>query len=187
MTKEEQVETTLSILPFAGSDSELRQVQASYLAYRYTGYTVRQALAKIGVTESTLRSWRENNEEFNEYENMVLDKVKRQTLSKEVIQLRIIKNYMEVLDLDSKILEKANGLVLDENGEPEKLSTHERAYLSKLRGMYNTNLVETFNKLLQNPVINQQFNINNLIRQAEERNANTTETIIEQTEVSKQA
>ena len=185
-TIEEKADVALSILPFAGSDSEVKQVQASYLAYRFTGFTVTESLTKIGVSHTTLTRWRNNNPEFLEYENGILDKKIRQEMSKEVLQLRVIRNYMSILDLDAAVLEKANGLVIDEDtGEPVKLSKDETAYLMKLRGTYSPNMVEMFTKLLQNPNVNlgTQINVNNLITKLEERNAAPTETVLEQTEI----
>lgn len=113
-----------SIIPYLAGDEN----KARYLGFRASGFTIREALKLVDVTDRTLRNWRQADPDFRHLEDDLLPELRTQA-KKEIISLEFIRNYRLVLLKDYQVLQKSVT-------EPDQLTTSEHQYLLKARQHY---------------------------------------------------
>jgi hypothetical protein len=135
----ETLESVHSLIPYEDSN-ETERKKSTYLSYRYSGFSIREAIGLASISESTLRRWRDIDEKFTGLEQQATGEG-RSKLRKEVIQTQFIRNYRRVLDLDSTILEKMHYA-------PDSLSKSEDSYLARMRSHYTPQQMELLERIL---------------------------------------
>lgn len=113
-----------AIVPYFPEDSK----KSRYLSYRVCGFTLREARDLAGVTETSIRRWRNSDPEFAKLDTTGLSELKEQ-LSAKYLNIEFTRNFHLVLQKDLKVLIKSLQA-------PEMLSTNENQYLLKLRAFY---------------------------------------------------
>ena len=164
----------LSIIPLTVRDDQASRLQASFLAYRYTGFTIPESLDKVGCSTRDLNKWR-NDEEFSRLENGIRDSDTRNSIRQEIVRLRFTRNMIMILDKDEQVLRKALGLEKDEDGDVIPMTKEDLSYMNRLRANYSPTMLEGLNKVAKAELT--QFNINELIlnqENVEVRNDNQT-------------
>tara|TARA_Y100000310_G_scaffold327574_1_gene394159 strand:+ start:850 stop:1446 length:597 start_codon:yes stop_codon:yes gene_type:complete len=127
--------------------------RGDYLAYRLTGFSVREAVEAAGTSETMVRRWRQEDP-FLEMEKSVSDMTKRQSRHI-VIYLLYIRNFRTVLDMDYGIMMKIKNYMtslvnpnIDAKDRPKPPSNYELTYLTKARSSYSPEGMKAVNALL---------------------------------------
>jgi len=113
-----------SMIPYFPDDSR----KSKYLGYRVCGFGVREAIALVGVTETTVRNWRKADPQFEVLDLSGINELKKK-LGAEFINLEFTRNFHLILQKDFNILFKSVRT-------PDKLTDRENQYLLKLRQFY---------------------------------------------------
>jgi len=152
LEKSEQAEIVKSILPFLGGtgwDSR----KAEYLAYRFTGFALREALPHVvGLVEHTVKAWRKTDPHFKKLEDDASGP-NRRFIRSEILKLRWIRNFHLFMQHDNRLLLKMQGMVKNDYGHlvhdsTAALSKFEQDYLLKARGNYSPNMLEVMERFL---------------------------------------
>lgn len=118
-----------SVLPrFDWDDAKKR----AYLSYRLCGFSRDEARDHTGTDVKTIYNWRMRDEEFAKIEQTNLLTLQR-SFSDQVINLDFTRNFKLALELDAKVLTKANEATRDAT---VTLTKDERTYLNKIRPLY---------------------------------------------------
>ena len=119
-----------SVLPrFAWSDENERQD----LSYRLCGFSRDEARGFLGIDVKTIYNWRNRDTEFASIEQTNLLTLQR-SFSDQVINLDFTRNFKLALELDTKVLLKANEASKD--NATVFLTKQEQVYLNKIRPLY---------------------------------------------------
>lgn len=124
-----------SMMPYFPDDSR----KSKYLGYRATGFAIREAVHLTGITERTLRRWRDADPEFRRLDLEAVGELRAQ-LGDHYIAHEYRRNMRLVLQKDYD--------VLSQSVDGGKLSDQDAAYLTKLRGFYTPQQLETLQKLI---------------------------------------
>lgn len=141
----ETVEAALSLLPYLDGDYWAEK-KLNYLAYRYTGFSVREAVQLADIHEKTVQRWRAD-ERFRELEQRATGP-ERAVLRREILHLLFVKNYHLVLRKDFDVLQKSLGLIVGTDGKPVMMSNVDIRYLERARAHYSPQQLEVIEKLL---------------------------------------
>ena len=160
VTKEEGAKAILSIIPFSRREDEESQLMASYLAYSFTGFTVKESLERINCSSKDLKTWRENSE-FLALENAIEDGEHRRRIRQEILHARLSRNYMGILEKDAQVIDRVMGRAFDEDGDLITPTKEDIAYLMKMRGSYNPSQMDLLDKISGD--ISPAWNIRDLI------------------------
>ena len=149
------VEAVKSITPFLGGDATAES-KASYLSYRYTGFSIREACELANIHQTTVMRWRDKDRNDGKYFDPLFVELEeacsgenRDRIRKEVVQLLFTRNFHLMLRKDYEVLRVALGLERDpDTGEVLELSKAEQTYLNRARGQYTPSQVEVIEKLI---------------------------------------
>ncbi len=119
-----------SVLPRFDWDDDKKR---AYLSYRLCGFSRDEARGFIGIDVKTIYNWRMRDEEFASIEQTNLLTLQR-SFSDQVVSLDFTRNFKLALELDFKILVKANEASKD--NAKVSLTKEERSYLNKIRPLY---------------------------------------------------
>jgi hypothetical protein len=114
--------------------------KSTYLSYRATGFTIRESVEFVGVTERTLRNWRRYDPEFARWDREALGEL-RQKLGDRYLEIEFRRNYRLILQKDYDVIKKSV-----EDKEP--LTYQESQYLLKARSHYTPQQLETIERIL---------------------------------------
>lgn len=120
--KTEQVAEAM--LPYFPEDSR----KSKYLSYRVCGFGVKEAAQLVGVTQTAVRNWRNQDSDFAALDLSGLSQLKK-GLSAEFLNLEFTRNFHLVMQKDLNILLKSVT-------NPDSLTEKENQYLLKLRQFY---------------------------------------------------
>jgi len=124
-----------SLMPYFPEDSR----RGKYLSYRACGFTIREAVSLTGITERTLRRWREADPEFRKMDlEMVTDL--RARLGDHYIAHEYRRNMRLVLDKDFEVFKRSV--------EGEELTDKEQSYLIKARSFYTPQQLQIIREIL---------------------------------------
>lgn len=118
-----------SVLPRFDWDDEKKR---AYLSYRLCGFSREEARGFLSIDVKTIYNWRNRDEEFANIEQTNLLTLQR-SFSDQVIHLDFTRNFKLALELDAKVLLKANEATKDAN---VVLTKQEVIYLNKIRPLY---------------------------------------------------
>jgi len=113
--------------------------KGKYLSYRACGFTIRESIRLVNVSERTLRRWRDADPEFAKIDLEGMGEL-RAKLGDHYIELEFRRNFRLILGQDYEIFNKAV------EGQP--LTDKEHAYLLKARGHYTPQQLETIERLI---------------------------------------
>ena len=82
--------------------------KASYLSYRASGFSVREAYALVPVSFATVKAWRRDDPEFREWESGEKLAWLQSNVAHDLLQMEFMRNFRLCLRLDKKILFKAS-------------------------------------------------------------------------------
>ncbi|KKM94125.1 hypothetical protein LCGC14_1201430 [marine sediment metagenome] len=120
-----------SVLPRFDWDDERKR---KYLSYRLCGFGRDEARKFAGgIDVKTIYNWRQQDEEFQSIEQTNLLTLQR-TFSEQVVNLDFTRNFKLALELDFRVLVKANEA--SQNVNATQLTKEEREYLIKIRPLY---------------------------------------------------
>lgn len=114
-----------SFLPNFDRDQDKKRL---FLSYRLCGVGRDEAMDLAGISRRTLYHWRQKDPDFDSIERKTLPELKK-TFTQEIIYWEYIRNLKMVLELDSRLLDKA----LDRPGE---LTRREWGRLRAIRARY---------------------------------------------------
>lgn len=134
LTSEET--TLMARIPLlAGSDRKY-----AYLAYRSTGFTIRQSAQLVGVNLSTVKRWREKDDTFRKIESNELQRL-QETIGNDVIRFEFLRNMRMLLKSDMKVI--AHGI-----NNINDLSPREFELFKNLRRFYTPSDMLALEKIL---------------------------------------
>ncbi len=106
--------------------------KASYLSYRASGFSVREAGALVPVSFGTIKAWRRDDEEFREWESGEKLAWLQSNVAHDLLQMEFMRNFRLCLRLDKKILYKASlSLATMTDREVEVLKVIRKHYTPK--------------------------------------------------------
>lgn len=135
----ETLEAVHSLIPYLDAN-ETERKKSIYLSYRFTSFSIREAVELADISESTLRRWRELDTKFVELEAQATGESRHQ-LKREVINTKFIRNYTRVLDMDAKVIEKLHYA-------PETMSRAESDWMARMRSHYTPVQMEMLERIL---------------------------------------
>lgn len=121
--------------------------KADYLALRFTGFRVREAVQICDIHEWTVRRWRDADSVFAELDRTASQPM-HHDLRKEILSLLFVRNYHLVLRKDFEVLMKALGHEKDEEGNVIWPNPREFDYLTKARAHYTPQQLLAIDNLL---------------------------------------
>jgi len=113
-----------SIVPYFPEDGK----KSKYLAYRVCGFNMREAMYHANVTFTSVKRWRNEDEEFSKLDTSGLNELKEK-LGAKYLNLEFTRNFHLVMQKDLKVLTKSIKF-------PDSLTMQENQYLLKLRAFY---------------------------------------------------
>lgn len=113
-----------SIVPYFPEDGK----KSKYLAYRVCGFNIRESMSLANVSLTSIRRWREADEEFVKLDTTGLNELKEK-LSAKYLNVEFTRNFHLVLQKDFNVLVKSIKA-------PNSLTVQENQYLLKLRAFY---------------------------------------------------
>ena len=129
-TEEETV--AQGILPYLPGSAAKQE----YLALRACGYSVREALVEVKVSQRTIERWRKDDALFAHYDSIGLAELRR-VLGNKVILVEFTRNYHKILKKDLDVLNKT----LDQ------LTEVERQYLNRRTAHYSPEQLERLQRI----------------------------------------
>ena len=139
-----------------------QEKKANYLAYRYTGFSVREATELAGIHEKTIRTWRHEDPQFGMLEEAATGP-DRAVLRREILYLLFIRNLQLVDRKDYEVLRKALALEKDSDGEPLPMTRDEVAYLNRARQHYTPQQLEVLEKRMDPTTFEKPFSFADFI------------------------
>lgn len=118
--------------------------KTDYLCYRACGFSLREAASLAGTTQGYVHQWRKQDPVFREWEQVRLVELQRD-VSTILLKFQFTRNMHLVLNLDGKLLTKANF-------SPEgidALTTEEKKYLIRAADRYKTQELLAMARALQ--------------------------------------
>jgi hypothetical protein len=113
-----------SIVPYFPEDGK----KSRYLAYRVCGFNTREAMSYAKVSFTSIKRWRESDEEFRKLDTTGLNELKEK-LSAKYLNVEFTRNFHLVMQKDLNVLTKSIKF-------PNTLTVQENQYLLKLRAFY---------------------------------------------------
>lgn len=168
LPESETLEATISLMPFLGG-TEQDERKAKYLAYRYVGFSFKEAVELTGIIEATVLRWRDPNRrvggrekgtqydaEFAALESNVTSE-NRSKIRREVLQNLFTRNMVLILEYDYQIIRRVKGLefvdIEDETGHKEHMvvlpSKDDLNYLNRMRGNYGPQQLQAMERLAE--------------------------------------
>lgn len=145
--RSETLEAALSIIPYLTGDSA-ESKKGEYLAYRFTGFSIREAAQLTSIHEKSVRRWRVEDDRFKQLE-LEASGPGRAELRREVLHLLFVRNYHLVLRKDYEVLRRVLGYDLGAIGaEPQPLTRAEIDYLNRARAHYTPQQFEAIEQLI---------------------------------------
>lgn len=135
----ETLESVHSLIPYLDAN-EVERKKSTYLSYRFTGFSIREAVELADISESTLRRWRELDEKFVGLEAQTTGEARHQ-LKREVIGTKFMRNFTRVLDMDAKVIEKMHTA-------PDTLTKQETDWMARMRSHYTAAQMELLERIL---------------------------------------
>jgi len=102
--------------------------KSTYLSFRAVGFTYREAINLAGISDRTVKRWREADAEFARIDTTGLMELKKQ-MGAEYLNIEFSRNFRLALEKDFQVLTKSVQF-------PEKLTDRENQYLLKIRAFY---------------------------------------------------
>lgn len=156
MPDPEAIEATQALLPYLNSESKVEQSKAQYLAYRFTGFNVHEAILQADISYRTVMRWRKADAQFNKLDEAASGPGRLQ-MRREVLHTLFSRNYHLALELDYDVLMKSLGRLKDSQGQVVPMSSREVAYLNRMRSNYTPAQFEAISELLD-PTKPKEFN-----------------------------
>lgn len=119
-----------SVLPRFDWDDEKKR---AYLSYRLCGFSREETRGFLNIDVKTIYNWRMRDSEFANIEQTNLLTLQR-SFSDQVISLDFTRNFKLALELDAKVLVKANEA--SKENATVSLTREETVYLNKIRPLY---------------------------------------------------
>ena len=116
-----------SFLPNFDRDQDKKRL---FLSYRLCGFGRDEAMDLAGISRRTLYHWRQRDHDFDAIGRKTLPELKK-TFTQEIVYWEYVRNLRMVLELDSRLLDKA----LDRS---EGLTRREWGQLRAIRTRYET-------------------------------------------------
>lgn len=116
-----------------------------YLAYRATGFPVRQAADLTGVKMDTVRGWRKRDKHFKNVEENRLAELQT-TVARDVVKLEFFRNMRLLTLIDAKVVNKVVGV--RDNELLEELTAREFEWLKTVRKHYDAGALMQLEKAL---------------------------------------
>ncbi len=135
---------------FKGNDDK----KVEYLSYRAVGFSVKESLQLSEVKSSSLRSWRENDIHFRDFERdrKNLRELQR-SAAKDVLEAGFKRNFLLLLKKDAFIIEKSmKTMNIPMQGDVdgmELLTDREWSYLQMIRKYYTPDQYLQLSKALE--------------------------------------
>ena len=149
IVESETTEIARSVIPdFAGDDKK-----ALYLSYRVANFSFRESVELSGVSEKSVKRWREASEDFNHLDTDGLTDLRKQ-FAASYLDMQFTRNFHLVLQKDFKVLYK------DATGFP--LTDVENKYLEKIRAHYTPQSLAMVKQLLGGGKVDQPFDFTKL-------------------------
>jgi len=145
-----------ALAPFFPADVNGER-KAEYLSYRFTGFTVREAVALSHLHEWDPRRWRQRDPVFADLEQQATGP-RRGEIRREVLQNLFLRNYRRVLEKDAQVIEHSLS-------EPDTMSKGDFDYLVRMRAHYTPQQLQILEGLLKPNAFNGQ-DISRLIMEA---------------------
>lgn len=117
-------QTVEGMLPYYPDNTR----KSNYLSYRAVGFTLREAINLAGISERTVKRWREEDEDFAILDTTGLMQLKK-NVGAEYLNIEFSRNFRLALEKDFQVLSKSVQ-------QPEKLTDRENQYLLKIRSFY---------------------------------------------------
>ena len=154
----ETIEAVKSILPFI-SGYAMDESKGNYLAYRFTGFSMREACEMAGIHQQTVQRWRgrlkhhkdNHDPKFVELENEVTGN-NRVRIRAETLQILFSRNFHLVLRRDYDVIRRISGLETfkSEDGENEikrVASKEDHIYMNRIRAYYTPQQMDVIERL----------------------------------------
>jgi hypothetical protein len=143
-----------SIVPQFGEDDP----KTRYLAFRASGFTVREAAHMVQVRPGTVLLWRQQFPEVEKYEKDI--QLIRQRFGANFAYAEFLRNFRLVMMQDSKVL-------LKQALAPTTLTQEDKSYLSRIRQYYTPQQMEVVRGALAggapNSGLGPQFNFTQVV------------------------
>lgn len=138
MVLAEGSEAAKSLVPYISGQEE----KFNYIAARYNGFSLQEALVEAGVSQEDLMTWRYHDPKFRQVEG-ALASLDRREIRRELNALRFLRNYHRVLSRDTLVLERAYRNELAEVG----VSASDEAYIREIRKHYSPQQLEAIERM----------------------------------------
>lgn len=139
------IQAVKSIIPLLGKGDATSENKANYLAFRFAGFSVREAADLAGIHQATVMRWRDSNTQWFDEEFVELEAEcsgeKRVAIRREVIHLQFTRNFLLMMKRDADLLMRS---VKDQ----ESMTDRDWRYLEKARAQYTPSQFETLERLL---------------------------------------
>ncbi len=191
----ETIESIKSILPFISGDA-VDESKGNYLAYRYTGFSMREACELAGIHQQTVQRWRGNIKHhqpshdplFVELEKEVTG-INRVRIRAETLQILFSRNFHLVLRRDHEVLRRAAGLDTfpSEDGSrtiTRAMSKEDHVYMNRIRAYYTPQQLDVIERLANPNAKDGEFSFADFINGIDQKEAmvmKATETIVQRT------
>lgn len=143
VTVEPNIESALeSMHGFYDGTCSVAEKKAKYLSYRACGFTIRESIDLVpGLSESTLRRWRKDDENFKKQDGENLPILRRETRA-DILNTEFSRNYRLVLMKDHEVISKS----LDNK---QTLNEQEHQYLMNIRKHYTPQQLAIMKQLVE--------------------------------------
>ena len=195
----ETIEAVKSILPFISGDA-MDESKGNYLAYRFTGFSMREACEMAGIHQQTVQRWRgrlklhkgDHDTKFVDLEKEVTGE-NRVRIRAETLQILFSRNFHLVLRRDFDVLKRMNGLDTFLSEDKTKTITRvaskeDHVYMNRIRAYYTPQQMDIIERLANpNTKDGEGFDFATFLNQAhgssdtEPMNFHAEETVVKRT------
>lgn len=149
-----------STIPYFADNTK----KTKYLSYRACGFTIREALSLVGISERTRLRYREHDSRFKSLDDNIQGL--RTDLANKYVELEFLRNFRLVLQLDFS--------VLDKEVKGELMTEREVKWLNKTRQNYTPQQLEAIQRVLGEGGGDGQFDFTEMILGLRRKGASIT-------------
>jgi len=146
-----------SVIPWPYDDDKSR-----YLGLRASSFTRREAIAYMGIANSTVSWWISTYPEFAKIDKNIHEY--RKILSEEYLGIEFIRNFRLVMEKDFRVLKKSLMSKADLEATEDSFTSQDAAYLNKVRSQYSPQTLDVIHNLLTGQKQGQGFDFTDIVK-----------------------
>lgn len=162
LAESDTFEAASSLMPYFDGDSSAQR-KGTYLTYRFTGFSVREATELAGIHQATVMRWRDPKNSLHDSTFVALEKQctgdSRAKFRTEVLSMLHSRNMHLFLRRDEEAIRRVLELARDKNNILIKATKEDHEWATKVRGYYTAQQLQ-FIENLTNPDGPKDGNIN---------------------------